>query len=169
MYSPKFKEKMLQRMLEGAVVSQLAEEAGLSAGTLHQWRRDSLAGRMADDADETVEVKNKRELTPLDKARLLAEADQIAEEELGAWLRARGLHRAAVEPWRSAIEDALDPAKARKRKKAEDKRVRQLERELRKKEKALAEAAALLVLRKKPRRSGGTRTTTRTRAEVRDH
>ncbi len=149
MYSPKFKEKMLQRMLEGAVVAKLAEEAGLSAGTLHRWRRDSLAGRMADDADETVEVKNKRELTPLDKARLLAEADQIEEEELGGWLRARGLHRADLERWGSAIEDALDPAKARKRKKAEDKRVRQLERELRKKEKALAEAAALLVLRKK--------------------
>ncbi len=36
----------------------------------------------------------------------------------------------------------------------ERKRVQALERELARKEKALAEAAALMILRKKPRRSG---------------
>ncbi len=149
MYSPKFKEKMVQRMLEGAIVAQLAKEAGVSSTTLFQWRRDSLAGRMAKDKDQPPEVKNKRDLTPMDKARLLAEADLVEESELGAWLRTRGLHRADLERWTSAVEEALDPARARKRKKAEDKRVQQLERELRRKDKALAEAAALLVLRKK--------------------
>lgn len=148
MYAPKFKEKMILRMLEGAVVTTLAEETGVAASTLHRWRRDSLAGRMADQ-DAPPEVKPKRELSPLDKAQLLAEAKQLEEHEVGGWLRARGLHRADLERWEAAIEEALDPAKARKRRKAEDKRIQRLERELRKKEKALAEAAALLVLRKK--------------------
>ena len=44
---------------------------------------------------------------------------------------------------------------------AEARRVRELEREVARKDKALAETAALLVLKKKPRRSGGTRATTR--------
>lgn len=149
MYSPKFKEKMLQRMLSGADVRTLAGEAGVASSTLYQWRRDSLSGRMAGDEVQPSRAKSRRDLTPLEKARLLAEADRLAEEDLGAWLRERGLHRADLDSWRLAIEEALDPAKARKRKKDEDKRVKRLERELRKKEKALAEAAALLVLRKK--------------------
>jgi hypothetical protein len=53
----------------------------------------------------------------------------------------------------------LEPKPA---KRAETKRIRDLEKELRRKDKALAETAALLVLKKKPRRSGGTRATTPT-------
>ena len=93
----------------------------------------------------------KRDLTVMDKARLLTEADQLADDELGAWLRTHGLHRADLEQWRGALEEALDPARARKRRKEEQKRIKKLEREIRRKDKALAEAAALLVLQKKAR------------------
>ena len=57
--------------------------------------------------------------------------------------------------------EALQSKSSRKKASVEAKRVRALERELRRKEKALAETAALLVLKKKRRRSGGTRTTPR--------
>src|SRR5690554_6106137 len=81
------------------------------------------------------------------------------EAELSAYCRERGLYPEQVEAWRDACmnanEDTAAQAKQlRKARKAEQKRFRQLERELRRKDKALAETAALLALSKKPRRSG---------------
>ena len=57
--------------------------------------------------------------------------------------------------WRQQVLEGLKSSKGRK-KDARDTRIKELEKELRRKEKALAEAAALLVLKKKPGRSGGT-------------
>jgi hypothetical protein len=70
---------------------------------------------------------------------------------------------ADYERWRQALEEGGQAAIATSR------RIRSLERELARKEKALAEAAALLVLKKKWRVSmGRTRTTARTRRASRD-
>jgi hypothetical protein len=81
-------------------------------------------------------------------------AAAIPANELGAFLRREGVHEAELEQWRAAAieaaKSALDggPAKAA-RGGGEGKRIKELERELRRKDKALAEAAALLVLQKK--------------------
>jgi hypothetical protein len=72
--------------------------------------------------------------------------------ELGEFLRRRGLHEDQLRQWQETADaGALESLRGRKPagKSAETKRVKELERELRRKEKALAEAAALLVLRKK--------------------
>ena len=50
--------------------------------------------------------------------------------------------------WRAAALEGLGPARS---KRSEQRRVQELEKELRRKDKALAEAAALLVLQKKVR------------------
>ena len=74
--------------------------------------------------------------------------------ELGEYCRQRGLYPQQAQAWRSACEQANDCERARvSRGRAQEaeqrRRIRTLERELRQKEKALAEAAALLVLSKK--------------------
>ena len=83
----------------------------------------------------------------------MLEASNVSEDELGALLRRRGLHRAQLEEWRQQALAALaeTPASRRGRPKTteEEKRIRELEREVRRKDKALAETAALLVLKKK--------------------
>ena len=75
----------------------------------------------------------------------------LSEEEKNAWCRAQGLYPSELAHWREAATGALErPGAAVKTPSvAEGRRVRELERELRRKEKALAEAAALLVLSKK--------------------
>lgn len=70
-------------------------------------------------------------------------------EALGEYLRRHGLHREHLEQWRDAANAALKGPVSKQRAKGESKRIKELERELRHKEKALAETAALLVLRKK--------------------
>src|SRR2546425_838680 len=69
---------------------------------------------------------------------------------LGAFRRREGLHEAQLKEWRAEAEAALGGGTRRSGKRsAEAKRVKQLERELRRKDKALAEASAILVLKKK--------------------
>ena len=66
-------------------------------------------------------------------------------EELGAFLRTEGVHLAELEQWRKLAEEALGAGKRL----APSKETRRLKAELARKEKALAETAALLVLKKK--------------------
>jgi hypothetical protein len=81
---------------------------------------------------------------PLDaKVRILAETSKLTGEELAAYLRKEGVLLAELEQWRLALEEEGRASVSTNR------RIRQLERELARKEKALAEAAALLVLKKK--------------------
>lgn len=83
----------------------------------------------------------------------------MSEAQKAAWCREKGLFPSELEDWRRAATQALAQPAERSEPKLERRRIRELERELRRKDRALAEAAALLVLSKKSRRStAGTRT-----------
>ena len=90
--------------------------------------------------------------SPEERLRAVVGTAQLSEEEVGAFLRAEGLHEATIREWRSAALEGLGPQRSQR---GEQKRVRELEKELRRKDKALAEAAALLILQKKVRRLWG--------------
>jgi transposase len=84
--------------------------------------------------------------------RRLAGFDVSTEAEFGAFLRRKGLHAAQLAEWRLQALSGLQGRGSRADRKAanvEARRVRDLERELKRKDKALAEAAALLILKKK--------------------
>ena len=92
--------------------------------------------------------------TSRDKFAAVLETAALNEAELGAYCRQRGLYPEQIQAWRAACEQANDWDRTQQRqlkasREADQQRLRELERELRRKEKALAEAAALLVLRKK--------------------
>ena len=78
-----------------------------------------------------------------EKIRVLAEASKLSGSELNSLLEREGLLLAELEQWRLALDEEGRASIAT------TKRIRKLERELARKEKALAEAAALLVLKKK--------------------
>lgn len=90
-----------------------------------------------------------------DKFRVVLESAGLNEAELSEYCRRKGLYVEQIKAWRTVCEQANGlprPAKTRRERdeeKASKKRIKQLERELRRKEAALAETAALLVLRKK--------------------
>lgn len=88
----------------------------------------------------------------MDKLRLVLEASELAEKDLGSFLRREGVHEAELREWLEAATTALSGSGKRtgKRKTSpEAKRVRELEKDLRRKEKALAEVTALLALKKR--------------------
>jgi len=104
---------------------------------------------MSHDNDRETKQRRPQDWNAEEKLEVVMEAQGLSEEEVGAFLRRKGLHEAQLKEWREAALAALGSRRAGSVSKAEAKRIRQLERELKRKDKALAEAAALLVLQKK--------------------
>lgn len=101
--------------------------------------------------------KRAQDWTPQQKLQIVLEAAALSELELGALLRREGLHREQLDKWRQQVTEGATTALengSRRRKRStgpspEQKRIRELERQLHRKDKALAETTALLVLKKK--------------------
>ena len=77
------------------------------------------------------------------------EAAALPEEKLGRWLREKGLRSEHLEVWQEEMKKELDQQKKNQELKEAKKRIKELERELNRKDKALAEMTALVVLKKK--------------------
>jgi transposase-like protein len=102
--------------------------------------------------DDPSSPKSPRAWSPAEKLKLVAKAEGLSGPELGALLRQEGVHEAQLQEWRRAAEEALSPnaqSKPSPQQAQQAKRLKELERELARKDKALAETAALLVLKKK--------------------
>lgn len=93
-------------------------------------------------------ARRPEEWTAQERLEALAEASRLAGEELGEYLRRQGLHEETLQEWRQAALEALQPTTTSVRS-SDQRHIRRLEKELARKEKALAEAATLLVLKKK--------------------
>lgn len=102
-------------------------------------------------------AKRPQDRSAEEKLQIVIEAANVSEEDLGAFLRRQGLHEAQLKEWRQLVLAGLEkqPRSAARAATADGRRVRELERELTRKEKALAEAAALLMLKKKAREIWG--------------
>lgn len=150
-YTNGFKERMVQRLAgpERTTALQLSAETGVSQPTLSRWLRDAINVEGMSGKKKTSGKGAKR--SGEDMFRILAQASQLRDEELGAFLRREGVHEATLVQWREAASEGLASASTAKTPKpsAEGKRVKALEKELRRKDKALAELSALIVLQKK--------------------
>jgi hypothetical protein len=149
-YPKEVKEQVLRRMMapgNESVVS-LAAEFNVTKATVYNWRREALKAGVVAPGDG----RRTEEWSGAAKFAVVLETAALPEADLGAYCRAKGLYVEQVRAWRQQCEAACDSTVARSATgsaKAEQKRIRELEKELRRKEKALAETAALLVLRKK--------------------
>lgn len=140
-------------------VLELASKTGVHQTTLSRWVREGTTLRAAmshdnDDRDSARPRAGRRpqDFSPEEKLRIVQQAAQLEDADLGAFLRREGLHETDLTEWRDQVnEAALAALSGRRQRTSDQKRMRKLESELRRKEKALAEAAALLVLSKKAR------------------
>ena len=162
-YATGFKASMVQKLATpgGPSATQLAEEVGVPQSTLSRWLRQ--AGRFEEDLDprspepspepprRPMPGKRPQDWSAEEKLQALIEAAAVPEAQLGGFLRRQGLHAAQLQDWRQQVLSGLQGPSSRRSKKptAEARRLRELERELARKDKALAETAALLVLKKK--------------------
>ena len=129
---------------DGARLGPACALAGVDPRTLQRWRADALANGSGAGTPRWTAA-----------ARLQAVIVTAAMDEAtrSAWCREQGLYPAELDAWkRDAIAGLGEPRASSAAEAREDRRrVKELERELHRKDKALAETAALLVLAKKLR------------------
>jgi transposase-like protein len=147
-YSKRMKESTLRKILppENRSVAEVALEMGISDQTIYSWKRQAENGTLSQEG-----TGSPSETAQLERYNLLLESKSIGEEGLGEWLREKGLHSEHLTLWQQEIQDTLsnkDTSLMEENRRLK-KEKKELERELRRKEKALAEMAALVTLKKK--------------------
>lgn len=153
-YSVEEKERLVKRMLppENCSLSKLSIETGIHKSTLSTWKSKALKGKAIRDYGRPKNTMSSR-----DKFMIVMETYTLSEIELSKYCRENGLYVEDVKKWRLSCAAAND-SKVNDTDKSDDvkvqlaeekKKSKELQKELRIKEKALAETAALLVLRKK--------------------
>lgn len=151
-YTIEFKESVLKRIAStNGSIAIIAEELDIAKSTIYQWVRNNSIIKSQDTKGYN---KPSSKWTTEDKFQIVLETFPLTEEELGAYCRRKGTYTDEVKSWRKQCLNAnatisKDPQKLENALKEEQEKNKDLERELRRKEKALAETAALLVLRKK--------------------
>jgi transposase len=143
-YSLKFKERVVARLLppESSAVEAVSQTVGISVGTLERWRAEVLAKPSGDEA---------RHWTPAARLEAVIATAAMNQAARSAWCREHGVYPTELETWKQdAIGGLGEPRETESAAvKQERRRIKELERELHRKDKALAETAALLVLSKK--------------------
>ncbi len=143
-YGQAFKDKAVARLLppESAPIEAVARELSISVTTLERWRAQALSN-----------PPRERAWTAAARFEAVLVTATLDEAGKSAWCREHGVYPQELEQWRVSATQALaEPEEARasrRETKADRRRIKELERELRRKDKALAETAALLVLSKK--------------------
>ena len=146
-YSREFKDAVITKILNRGdqTLAEVCrqEGVGLSSATRWVYNRDIVSGMK--------KSKSSTQWTAEAKLKAVFQSNGLNEEELGSFLRKEGLHSHQISEWRAEILTALGPSSRKPNtvKDDRDQKIRELEQDLRRKDKALAEASALLILQKK--------------------
>lgn len=137
-FSVALKHQMVARLtcVNAVSAAQLARETGISQQNLSRWLTQSRSSPFGAADKDIVSAR-----TVEQKARIIAQAGALNGDELGRYLAGEGVRPAHFRRWRLALEEAGEESVSMA------KRIGKLQRELARKESALAEAAALLLLR----------------------
>ena len=151
-YPKEMKEAIIARLLEeDVVVMDIHRETGVGINTLYRWRDEAMNKK---GLSATTKYKTADRWSGQDKFTVVLETANLSEIEFSEYCREKGIYPEQVKEWRDACINANDVksarnAEAEKELRAERREREKIEKELARKEKALAETAALLVLRKK--------------------
>jgi len=154
-----FKHKMIQKMMgpDALSATALGKQVDVPQATLSTWLRKAgipscYALEKQHNGNITMVPKTPNDWSAEEKLKAALEAGSLSDEQLGAFLRKKGIHETHLEQWRMQMLGGLGKRRSAGKpshRNADIKRIRSLEKELRRKDKALAETAALLVLKKK--------------------
>jgi transposase-like protein len=149
-YPEEFKASIVVRMLspQNASVPALAKETGVPKDTLYGWRLDAR-GRIGGVPDQD---RHGGAFSNEEKFAIVLETASFNELELGEYCRRKGLYPEQIGNWKKVFIQGSNPAVSRAERdqlQQQARTIKQLQSELHRKDRALAEAAALLVLQKK--------------------
>lgn len=151
-YTQEFKYTIIRRMMppNNESAEAISRESGIPEGTLYKWKKEARSKGFAMPAGE----QEPERWSAQDKFLIVLETATLSEVELSEYCRSKGLYVEQVNAWRDACMQANGGVAQKltdlqKEMRQKDKDIKALAKELKRKEAALAETAALLVLRKK--------------------
>ena len=147
-YTEGFKKSIIRKLLmpNNLGITTLSKELKIPRRTIFDWREKYR--------EDIINEKQNKGLVPEDwpfevKYEAVIESKQLSDNELGEWLRKNGVKTDHLEKWNRELKDMAKEKDNNYELKNAKKRIKELEKELRIKEKALAEASVLLILKKK--------------------
>lgn len=149
-HTKEFKNAITGKMFppDAKTIKELVDETGISSQTLYNWRREAL-GRGNAAVGSTEPAHNWSDEA---KLAVVIETAALNTQERSEYCRSRGLYPEQIEQWRNAAVAGQSKSlstREREEFRAAKAEVKRLKKDLARKDKALAEAAALMVLRKK--------------------
>ena len=151
-YTKEFKDSVLKRLKAptNETVTSVWEDTGVSRATIYKWIKENNQNQDG----SLINLKSKSKWSSEDKFHIVLETASMNENELGEYCRNKGIYLEELKAWKkqclSANTEILeDTSKFKELYLEEQAKSKELQKDLRRKEKALAETAALLVLRKK--------------------
>jgi transposase len=150
-YSEEFKTSIIAKLLppNNVSVPDLVKETGIPKETLYTWRskyREIQGSKVSDQGQQGGALRNE------EKFSVVVETASLNELELGEYCRRKGFYPEQIAGWRKTFIQGSGPEAGKSERaqlQRQAKTIKQLQSELHRKDKALAEAAALLVLGKK--------------------
>jgi len=151
MYTEEFKKGAVQKFLSRGSrrAWEIGKEIGVADSTLYEWRKKYGTSLIIMD-----EARRPQDWSLDQKCKAVFEFEKLTEDLRGEFLRKEGLHTDHLVQWKKEIQDCFIHQEGAKNltkiEKAQFKRqIKELQMDLKRKEKALAETAALLILKKK--------------------
>jgi len=149
-YSEEFRASIAARLLppNNARIADIEKETGVPRDTLYDWRTRYRNKQGA----SPYSGKLTNQYSPDDKLAVIIETASYNEAELGEYCRRKGIYPIQIANWKASMVQGLisEPSRAdREQNQKQVRTIQNLEKDLARKEKALAEVVALLVLQKK--------------------
>lgn len=143
-HSKEFKDAMVAKILSrgNRTILSVCDEAGVSKATAANWLR--ACGKVSANSIPRGRMK----WTPEAKLKAVIDIAGLPENDAGTYLRREGLYSNQVAQWRAEIVSHFE-SKPKFQRDERDEKIKGLESEILRKDKALAEASALLILQKK--------------------
>lgn len=150
-YPKSIKASVLAKMMapNAPRVVELAKEYNIPYRTIYSWKMDVLKKKNVTQLNVPQRPHDK---SPEAKLQAVLDTMGMTEQEQGAYCRTHGIYSNHLNDWKNQMLEGLVVAKTSERK-AENhqtsKEIKRLKRDLERKDKALAEVSALLILKKK--------------------
>ncbi len=145
-FSKEFKEAIVKKLISrgNKTIEQFCAENNIARSTVTTWQTNCA---------NVLQMKHKKDNLKYSAEQILkiiSETYSLNEEDLGIYLRKNGLHTNQLTEWRTSFLTSVNQPKLNLNKKDErDIEIKDLKKNLRKKDAALAEVSALLILQKK--------------------
>ncbi len=149
-YSIQVKDAVLKKVLDGNQPHQeIAQEFGIGRSTIGKWLRDN---KQNGNIELSTKEKRPRDWTAEERLFALIETGSLTDAECTVWCRRNGIYPHHLDQWKKETISAMSSHSNKKQNKKErtlKKEITSLKKDLSRKDRALAETAALLVLKKK--------------------